>query len=87
MNTMRIGFSLPASAAARPTQAQIEARLKQLTREAKGALEAQAILVTTPEARTRRQVWTATINGAAFRCDADNLFRLPACEPASPAGA
>ena len=83
MNTMSIGFSLPASATAPPTQA----RLKQLTREATGALEAQAILATTPEARTRRQVWRATIDGAAFKRDPDNLFRLPDCEPRSTAGA
>lgn len=87
MKTMRIAFSLPASAAAPPTQAQIKAGLKQLTREARGAIEARAVLVTPPEARTRRQVWTATINGAAFRREADNLFRLPDCELSSPAGA
>ena len=79
MNTMSIGFSLPASATAPPTQA----RLKQLTREATGALEAQAILVTTPEARPRRKVWSETIDAAASKRDADNLFRLPTCEPAS----
>lgn len=83
INTMSIGFSLPASAAAPPTHGELEARLKQRTREATGALEAQAILVTIPEARPRRKVWSETIDAAASKRDADNLFRLPTCEPAS----
>lgn len=92
MNIVRIAIgamvaaSLAACAKADNPQ-QTEAKLKQLTLEATGAAATQSVTVSDVEATGAKRAWTATVDGKVYTCDADNFFRLPACEPASQSGA
>jgi len=88
MNSMKlvIGALISSGALAACSQAQtaddVEAKLRTATLEATGAAATQAVTVSGQKRTGSRWVWTATIDGRAYACDADNLYRLPACEPA-----
>lgn len=93
MNRVRlvVGAALASIALAACGDAQapdeVAAKLRTATLEATGAAATQAVTVSGQQRTGSRWVWTATIDGRAYACDADNLYRLPACEPATQPGA
>lgn len=93
MNSVRmiVGAVLASSTLAACGDAQtpddVAAKLRTATLEATGAAATQAVTVSGQKRTGSRWVWTATIDGRAYDCDADNLYRLPACEPAAQPGA
>jgi hypothetical protein len=61
----------------------IDSKLREATAIAVNGLDPASVTITNVEKSTIKVSWRATAGEAAYDCNADNLYRLPACEPAS----
>ena len=87
LNVIVAGAAALAACTAAPDTGQVEAKLKAATAEATGGASGQVISITGQQRTAARWTWRATVDGKSFNCDADNLYRLPACAPVDQTGA
>lgn len=61
------------------TPAQRDARLQALSAGVIAGAAADKIVVSDVDAGGAKVAWKARFNGADYNCDADEMYRLPAC--------
>lgn len=78
--------ALGAAACGNSGPADVDASLKAATIVALPGADAARITISGSERHTAKWTWTATYDGAAYSCDADEQMRLPSCVPKSSSG-
>ncbi|HOY77566.1 MAG TPA: hypothetical protein PLN33_07145 [Hyphomonadaceae bacterium] len=73
--------ALTLSACGSQSQQDVEASLKSATVTALPGLDETKIAISTSERNSAKWTWTATYEGKAYSCDADERMRLPSCVP------
>jgi len=69
--------SLTACSSAKPED--VDASLKSATVAAIPGADVAEITISAAERHTAKWTWTATFQGTAYSCDADQHMRLPSC--------